>query len=130
MWIGCFGELVFSVSSRRIFTPDGISGSTGSEWVTHNVIGGKPKSEMTGAKLKKYKFTVTLDSKLGEPPRIMLALIHKMVEEGRVDYLIIGSAPVGMCQYKMTDVSEEWECVAAGGKLVRCKVEITLEEYV
>lgn len=130
MWIGCFGELVFSVSSRRIFTPDGISGSTGSEWATHNVIGGKPKSEMTGAKLKKYKFTVTLDSKLGEPPRIMLALIHKMVEEGRVDYLIIGSTPVGMCQYKMTDVSEEWECVVAGGKLVRCKVEITLEEYV
>lgn len=130
MWIGCFGELVFSVSSRRIFTPDGISGSTGSEWATHNVIGGKPKSEKTGAKLKKYKFTVTLDSRFGEPPCIMLALIHKMVEEGRVDYLIIGSIPVGMCQYKMTDVSEEWECVVAGGKLVRCKVEITLEEYV
>ena len=96
MWIGCFGELVFSVSSRRIFTPDGISGSTGSEWATHNVIGGKPKSEMTGAKLKKYKFTVTLDSKLGEPPRIMLALIHKMVEEGRVDYLIIGSIIISL----------------------------------
>ena len=130
MWIGGCGELVFTVSSRRIFTPDGISGSTGSEWATHNVIGGKPKSEMTGAKLKKYKFTVTLDSKLGEPPRIMLALIHKMVEEGRVDYLIIGSTPVGMCQYKMPEVAEEWECVVAGGKLVRCKVEITLEEYV
>lgn len=130
MWIGCFGELIFSVSSRRIFTLDGISGSTGSEWATHNVIGGKPKSEKTGVKLKKYKFTVTLDSKFGEPPRVMLALIHKMVEEGRVEYLIIGSSPVGMCQYKMTDASEEWECVTSGGKLVRCKVEITLEEYV
>ncbi len=130
MWIGCFGELVFSVSSLRIFTLDGISGSTGSEWATHNTIGGKPKSEKTGVKLKKYKFTVMLDSRFGEPPRVMLALIHKMVEEGRVEYLIIGSAPVGMCQYKMTDASEEWECVTAGGKLVRCKVEITLEEYV
>ena len=47
-----------------------------------------------------------------------------------VNLYFLSFAPVGMCQYKMTDVSEEWECVAAGGKLVRCKVEITLEEYV
>lgn len=130
MQVGCFGNLVFSVSSKKIFTADGISGSTGSEWATHNVIGGKPKSEKTGEKLKKYKFTVTLDAKHGVNPREMLATIQKMVEEGTVDYLIIGDNPVGMCQYKMTDASDEWECVAAGGKLVRCKIEITLEEYV
>ena len=53
MWVGCFGELVFSVSNRRIFTPDSISGSAGSEWAAHNTIGGKPKSEKTGVKLKK-----------------------------------------------------------------------------
>ena len=74
--------------------------------------------------------TITLDSQFGESPRVTLALINKMVEEGRVDYLIIGSMPVGMCQYKMTDVSDDWEEVVADGKLARCKVEITLEEYV
>ena len=130
MWVGCFGELVFSVSNRRIFTPDSISGSAGSEWAAHNTIGGKPKSEKTGVKLKKRKFTITLDSQFGESPRVTLALINKMVEEGRVDYLVIGSMPVGMCQYKMTDVSDDWEEVVADGKLARCKVEITLEEYV
>jgi phage protein U len=129
MWVGCFGSLIFSVSSLAVFTPSNIKGSTGSNWVTHDVIGGKAKSEYVGPKLKSFSFDVTLDSSYGVPPRIMLALMRKMAEEGYVDYLIIGSMPIGMCQYKLTDVSEEWDVVKRGGKLARCQVSLSMEEY-
>lgn len=113
-----------------MFTPDKISGSTGSDWASHKIIGEKPRGEMLGPKLKKYKFEIVLDATLGMQPRVSLALMHKMVEEGRVEYFIVGFLPVGMCRYRMTDVSEEWDCVISGGRLVRCRVEISLEEYV
>ena len=88
MQVGCFGGLVFSVDSNKVFTMQDIQGSTGSDWATHNTINGKPKSELTGQKLKAYKFTVTL-----------------------------------------TDASDAWDCVAAGGRLVRCKIDLSFEEY-
>ena len=48
MQVGCFGGLVFSVDSNKVFTMQDIQGSTGSDWATHNTINGKPKSELTG----------------------------------------------------------------------------------
>ena len=89
----------------------------------------KTESELTGQKLKAYKFTVTLDAQYGVKPREMLANIQRMAEEGTVDYLIIGSDPVGMCLFKLTDASDAWDCVAAGGRLVRCKIDLSFEEY-
>lgn len=106
MQVGCFGGLVFSVDSNKVFTMQDIQGSTGSDWATHNTINGKPKSELTGQKLKAYKFTVTLDAQYGVKPREMLANIQRMAEEGTVDYLIIGSDPVGMCLFKLTDPAQ------------------------
>ena len=43
MQVGCFGGLVFSVDSNKVFTMQDIQGSTGSDWATHNTINGKPK---------------------------------------------------------------------------------------
>lgn len=77
MQVGCFGNLVFSVNSKKVFTLEGIQGSTGSEWATHNTTGGKPKSEKTGEKLMSYKFTVTLDAQFGVKPREMLTTIQQ-----------------------------------------------------
>lgn len=129
MQVGCFGGLVFSVDSGKVFTLQDIQGSTGSEWATHNTIGGKPKSELTGQKLKAYKATVVLDAQFGVKPRNTLSELQKAAEEGTVDYLIVGNDPVGMCQFKLTDISDTWECVTSGGRLVRCKVELSFEEY-
>ena len=129
MQVGCFGGLVFSADSKKIFTLQDIQGSTGGEWATHNVISGKPKSEKTGEKLKAYKATVVLDATFGVKPRETLSALQKAAEEGTVDYLIIGDEPVGMCQFKLTDVSDTWECVTSGGRLVRCNVDLSFEEY-
>lgn len=73
----------FLCEQQKNLHPGQYQRRAGSEWAAHNTIGGKPKSEKTGVKLKKRKFTITLDSQFGESPRVTLALINKMVEEGR-----------------------------------------------
>lgn len=130
MWVGCFEELVFAVSSDAVFTMQGMQGSTGSRWAVHDVVGGKGRSQYIGPALKKFSFDVVLDAGYGMDPRAELEKMQQMAEEGRVGYLIVGSAPIGMCRYKLTDVSDEWETVVSGGKLVRCTVNLSMEEYV
>ena len=41
MAIGSFMGRVFTVSHTKIFTPSNLKGSTGSDWATHEVVGGK-----------------------------------------------------------------------------------------
>ena len=79
--------------------------------------------------MPEFGMLFTLDAQYGVKPREMLANIQRMAEEGTVDYLIIGSDPVGMCLFKLTDASDAWDCVAAGGRLVRCKIDLSFEEY-
>ena len=62
-------------------------------------------------------------------PREMLTTIQQMAQNGTVDYLIIGNEPVGMCLFKLTDASDKWDCVTSGGRLVRCKIDLSFEEY-
>lgn len=45
MAIGSFMGRVFTVSHTKIFTPSNLKGSTGSDWATHEVVGGKARSE-------------------------------------------------------------------------------------
>lgn len=45
MAIGSFMGRVFTVSHTKIFTPSNLKGSTGSDWATHEVVGGKDTKE-------------------------------------------------------------------------------------
>lgn len=59
MAIGSFMGRVFTVSHTKIFTPSNLKGSTGSDWATHEVVGGKARSEWVGPKLKSYTLPLT-----------------------------------------------------------------------
>lgn len=69
MAIGSFMGRVFTVSHTKIFTPSNLKGSTGSDWATHEVVGGKARSEWVGPKLKRYTFDLLLRAQDGVPPR-------------------------------------------------------------
>ncbi|WP_418587646.1 phage tail protein [Gemmiger sp.] len=68
MAIGSFMGRVFTVSHTKIFTPSNLKGSTGSDWATHEVVGGKARSEWVGPKLKSYTFDLLLRAQDGVPP--------------------------------------------------------------
>lgn len=130
MYIGTFGDVIFSVSNLRVLTPSNFKGSAGADWAEHDVVGGKARSQYIGPKLREYTFDVLLDSSYGVNPQKMRRRFVEMAEKGEVHYLIIGFAPVSENRFKIESVSDSWDVVKRFGNLTQCKVSLTLKEYV
>ena len=43
MYVGIFGDVIFSVGHLRTLTLSNFEGTSGAKWVDHEVIGGKGK---------------------------------------------------------------------------------------
>ncbi len=130
MAIGNWGfDVVFSVSDQRVFTPQNLSRSIGSEWANHSRIGLKDQVEYLRPSLQKITFDMTLDAMNGVRPRATLEMLEDHCERGLVYPLIIGGRRIGKNKWRLTAVSEAWEIVMNGGELVRAKVSVTMEEY-
>lgn len=129
MALATLGSVVFSVSSSRVFTPSNISGSAGSDWATHDVVHGKPRSEYVGPKLRSYTFDILLRAQDGVPPRRTLKTLQQMAESSDAYWFLVGGESMGDNPYKLTDITDSWDHVLSGGRLIQCKVGITLEEY-
>lgn len=96
MAIGSFMGRVFTVSHTKIFTPSNLKGSTGSDWATHEVVGGKARSEWVGPKLKSYTFDLLLRAQDGVPPRSTLDYFQRMAESRDWNALASTSACHGL----------------------------------
>lgn len=127
--IGCYMGKIFKVSDKTVFTPKSLSGSTGSDWASHEVIGGKAKSQWIGPKGKSYTMDITLRWQDGVDPRKTLEFFQKIAESDRVDWIIIGSRPLSEHPFRLVEVSDEWGAVLRRGKLVECSVTLKFEEY-
>lgn len=130
MAIGSFMGQVFTVSDRRILTPNNLKGSVGSDWATHEVVGGKPRSEWLGPKLRNYTFDLLLRASDGINPSDVLGRLRTAAETQSTDWFIVGNRPISQNPFKIIDLSEEWDTVLVGGWLAECKVTLTIEEYV
>lgn len=127
--VGSYLGRVFSVNSQRIFTPDNLKGSTGSDWANHEIIGSKTRSQWVGPKLKSYTMDILLRAQDGVNPRATLEYFQRAAESQMVDYFVIGGRPLGESPFKLVSISDEWDAVLGGGQLIECKVSLSIEEY-
>lgn len=129
--IGTFGtKIIFTVSDERILTFQNFQREIAGRWATHTVIDSKPKSEFLGAENQSVKFDITLSASLGVKPRDVLEELEKAIENGEIEYLVIGNRPVGKNPFRIKSSSEAWGTVFNRGELVKASVSLTLEEYV
>ena len=129
MAVGSYMGRVFTVSNRKIFTPNNLKGSTGSDWANHEIIGRKARSQWVGPKLKSYTMDILLRAQDGVSPRSTLDFFQRMAESQNVDWFIIGGMPLSEHPFKLVSVSDTWDAVLNGGTLIECKVSLTIEEY-
>ena len=129
MYIGTFGDVIFTVGHLKVLTPVNFAGSTGANLAQHDVTSGKARSEYISPKLKQYTFELLLSSAYGVNPKKMLNRFVEMAETGEVHYLIIGFSPVAQNRFKIVDISDEWDVVMQLGILTQCRLKLTLEEY-
>ncbi len=129
--IGNFGSyIVFETSDRRILTFSGMNQNVSGKYSKHSVIGQKDRLEFTGPGNRTVSFKVLLDVTLGVRPQEVMTNIEKAVENGIVEYLVIGGRPVGNNKYCITSVSEAIDVVMGGGAIARATLSISMEEYV
>ncbi|MGG7200769.1 phage tail protein [Clostridium butyricum] len=129
--IGNLGkQIVFKTSDKKILTFNDFKQSVSGRWAVHERIGEKPRSEFIGPGLRSISFTIVLSASNGVRPRKTLEKIEKMIEEGTVEYLIIGGKKVGNNKWKISDMSETWDVIYSKGQLARATASITLEEYI
>lgn len=127
--VGSFMGRVFTVSSRKIFTPSNLKGSAGSDWASHDIIGRKARSQWVGPKLKSYTMDILLRAQDGVSPRSTLDFFQRVAESQQVDWFVIGGRPISENPFRLVSVSDEWDAVLNGGALIECKVSLTIEEY-
>lgn len=130
MRVGSFMGKTFRVDTRKIFTVDNLKGSTGSEWSQHHRYVQKARSQYISPKLKSYSFDILLRAQDGVPPRRTLEFFQRCSENGKADYFVIGGRPLSNNRFYIKDISDAWDATIKGGKLVSCKISLTIEEYV
>lgn len=129
MAVGSYMGRVFTVSSRKVFTPNNLKGSAGSDWAKHEIIGRRARSQWVGPKLKSYTLDILLRAQDGVSPRSTLDYFQRAAESQNVDWFIIGGRPLSEHPFKLVSVSDEWDAVLGGGQLIECRVSLTIEEY-
>lgn len=128
--IGKYGDVIFETSDKRILAFNNLSQNVTGRWSSHTVIGKKEKAEFNGPGKRKITFKMTFCATLGIRPREMLEELENIVENGKVDYLVIGGRAIGENRFAMTSISETWGTVYSGGELAKASVSVTLEEYI
>lgn len=127
--VGKYGDIVFETNDKRILAFNKFSQNVSGRWSSHAVIGKKEKSEFNGPGKRKVTFNMTFCAELGVRPHDMLKKLEDIVENGKVDYLVIGGRAVGENRFSVTSINETWDIVLSGGELARASVSVTLEEY-
>ena len=137
MEFGSFGSTIsFLVNdpyndtgNRKVAVPSQIQREVRSRWSTYNLLGRKPKKAFSGPDSDQVTLSITLDSSQGINPRETLKRIKAAIENGTVDYLVIGGQLVGSGRYCIESMSETWERFFQGGRVTRATAEIVFSEY-
>lgn len=129
--IGNFGSrIVFETSDRKILTFSGLSQKVSGKYSKHSIIGQKDRPEFTGPGSRSVSFKILLDVNLGIRPQDIIKNIEDAIEQGEVEYLVIGGKPIGKNRFYISSVSEAMDVVLSNGGIARATLSITMEEYI
>lgn len=128
--IGTWGNVIFSVSDKKVNTFDGFKRSESARWSKHDMHGQKSKSEFTGVDNGKVSFTMHFSAFHGVNPIKELDKFIKCVRSGEAHTLIIGNKRVGVNKWYLPSVDQSWDYFDNKGNILSAGITITMEEYV
>lgn len=128
--VGNFGsKITFETSDRKILTFSGLTQKVSGKYAKHSVIGQKDRPEFTGPGSRSISFKIMLDVTFGIKPREIMDRIEEAVENGDIEYLVIGGRPVSRNKFYILSVSEAFDVVMSHGEIARATLTISMEEY-
>ncbi len=129
MRTGSLGDVVFEVSSERIFTPQSFSMNREARFEDHAVQGDFARPEYLAPGLATGNLSITLRRELGCEPFEEVERLENMSVQGRVLRLIIAGKNLG--RWTIRKVDQSWKYLA-GRDSGPMAISLTLElkEYI
>lgn len=122
--IGSFGSVTFQVSSSAVESFQNMKLTLTASYTQHKVHGKKAVPEFTGFDSDKITFDITLSAFLGINPLKELQTLRNMLTSKKAYSLALGSDVFG--KWVIQSLSHDFQHVYLDGKLMQCKVSLTL----
>lgn len=128
--VGNLGSLItFEVSSNKVLTFNNMQQTVSGRWATHDLIHCKPMPEYLGPGQRKVTLTVFISALHGVRPRQTIERLEEAAENGTPYTFVINGRKVGSYQWVVESISETWDEIIEGGRLVSAHLTLSLAEY-
>lgn len=128
--IGVFANLVFEVSTEKVFTFDDYQRETKARYEKHKLINRTPVLEFLGRDLTEISFEMKFYRQLGVNPRTAARRVRELCEKGTADYLVIGNEIISDNLFVIESCSESVEMWDGFGNPIVSAVKVKMIEYV
>jgi phage protein U len=126
-WLS-LGDMVFELPEG----PEELSLASAQEWAEHASIGGKPRLQWVGEKLREVRFRLVLRWQLGDPEERLRELLAAAAAHQPLA-LVLGSGEYGQPwagQYVLTETPSTLRQQADNGRPLIIEVDVALREWV
>ncbi len=128
MRVGSFGGISFYVSDETVRTLQDLSWSVSARYSTHQRHNNKDLPEKTGIELQEATFNMDLSAYLGVNPTTLFRKLVKMVENGKVCSLVLGSQRIGK-RWVAKSAQMTSKQFDGRGAVTIATIKVTLQEY-
>lgn len=128
-FIGCLGNIVFSVSSRTVQTFDNMSWNGSARISEHKRHMANALTEFTGVDADTISFEMTLSMYLGSDPMAEIVKLWGYERSGRAVPLVIGSKGYGKYRWLVKSHKTKMQTFDKRGNLTGATVTVNLVEY-
>lgn len=126
--LGSLGDIPFGVSDKTYQTYSNMSWNSTANYATHALHGKTAMLELTGFDTDEISFDMYLSAYFGVKPMKLLNKLQKMMQEGRVVPLILGTDVIGK-KWVITKIGRAIKHVYKDGTMISCEVSVSLRQY-
>jgi hypothetical protein len=129
--LGCFGQLVFECSRRRVHTFSDLHVDTPTRWAQHDVHLQLPILEFIGPGLTEVAFKMNLNQQWNADPFSSLIVLRMYAKNGIVSPLLVGNRPIvsGFNLWVISSVGEDHKWFTRSGTLQGVGIDVSLKQY-
>lgn len=128
--IGALGDIVFTVSSDKVRTFDGMSRSGSARLATHELINRKPLMEFIGPAGETISMQMSFSVYDGLNPEQEAQSLRELRDKGKAVALILGGQPLGDGLWLVENLNETHKHIDNTGTAHQIDVSVTLREYI
>jgi len=130
MPIATFGNKVFQVDAKRIYTFNNFSYSATLETEAQEAEGKKPSTYIKGEGLSTLSLTIPLEKMYGIDPRTEWESWENILAQKTPQLFILGGKPIGKNKWLLKSVSPSDMRVDSKGQIQGLNLALEFEEYV